>query len=242
MDEPEPKARSIEKVRTAEFDRIGIVKTECAMNVEGVENGWQMNNMNASLMDNTDNYSERGDETFIELTGGREVCPSTPSLDKESLEISSSSEQSEHGALSGSQTPTENIFDPFAACPEELAFAPKKKMLRGTQIPLRRQLNFYDWDASTETEMINVPGDAAEEEHLLQYFFQSFLELIVSSQIREVSAGKLPDNDNQLECLKTPTSLPFLTGIAETCPPAPMKQLTEPRKLPLGVCRKLEFG
>ncbi|URE44965.1 hypothetical protein MUK42_01501 [Musa troglodytarum] len=42
------------------------------------------------------------------------------------------------------------MFDPFAPGPEELVFAPKKKMLKGTQVPPRRQLNFNDCGDSNQ--------------------------------------------------------------------------------------------
>ncbi|KAF0916541.1 hypothetical protein E2562_007618 [Oryza meyeriana var. granulata] len=42
----------------------------------------------------------------------------------------------------GCQTPRESFFDPFAPGPEELACAPKKKVIRATEVPSRRQLSF----------------------------------------------------------------------------------------------------
>ncbi|OUZ99649.1 hypothetical protein BVC80_9061g84 [Macleaya cordata] len=136
------------------------------------------------------------------------------------------------------QTPKEDVFDPFAPGPDDLMLAPRvKKYLEESRRSVSRRLNFdspEDFNDSSE-------GDDAmdevflHEEILLESMYESFLDAIVSKQTEEVAAEVLPDG------LKTPTSLPLLNGIAETCPGAPMKPPVGSRNIDLGICRKLEF-
>ncbi|MCL7051544.1 hypothetical protein MKW94_028421 [Papaver nudicaule] len=73
------------------------------------------------------------------------------------------------------------------------------------------------------------------EEVLLETMYESLLDAIVSKQTEEIIAENIPDG------MKTPTSLPPLSGIAETCPPAPIKPPSGSRCIDLGIRRKLEF-
>ncbi|CAL9111814.1 unnamed protein product [Musa acuminata var. zebrina] len=185
------------------------------------------------LMENN-SHSEDRDDASVELIGRREVYPAIPPPNRQNLGFTTSSDQSEEpDSILGCQTPTKNIFDPFAPGSEELVVAPKKKIVKGKmQIPSRRQLNFDDYHSDSSRK------DAAkEDEDLLELVFRSFLELIVSNHIQEISAGKLPFG----ECIRTPISLPWLTGIAGTCPPAPRRQPGRSRQFGPEICRKLDF-
>ncbi|RZC78025.1 hypothetical protein C5167_002217 [Papaver somniferum] len=73
------------------------------------------------------------------------------------------------------------------------------------------------------------------EEVLLETMYESLLDAIVSKQTEEIIAENIPDG------MKTPTSLPLLSGITETCPPAPVKPPSGSRCIDLAIRRKLEF-
>ncbi|KAG6485420.1 uncharacterized protein LOC122007820 [Zingiber officinale] len=215
------KTPSFEKVRSSESDGMGIVKTGSLTKVEEVNGGQNVYGLDPS----------------IEFIDGKEVCPATPSTDRESLDLPCSPDRSEdQETFSGSQTPKEHIFDPFAPLPQELLFAPKKKTPEGTHIPLRRQLNFDDCGDLGQIK------DNVRDDELSELVYQSFLELIVSSQLHGISAHKKSDPYKNSDHLNTPVSAAFLTGIAETCPPAPKRQPAKSRKCNPGVCRKLDFS
>ena len=175
--------------------------------------------------------------------GGGESCPITPSPDGETVEISSASDQTnEPEILSDCETPIGSLFNPFAPGPEEFALAPKKKMMREFKIPIRRQLNFdicCDFEEKVESVI------SCEEDDILESVCKSFLELIVSNQLKEICSEDLVEEDMSSDDtsvgFKTPTSMPLLTGIAETCPDAPMRPSFKSRKMDQNICRKLEF-
>ncbi|KAF0918580.1 hypothetical protein E2562_025172 [Oryza meyeriana var. granulata] len=68
--------------------------------------------------------------------------------EKEAIESSISIQDANEDPSSCCQTPRESIFDPFAPGPEEVACAPKK-VIRATEVPLRRQLSFESGIADT---------------------------------------------------------------------------------------------
>ncbi|CAL9769462.1 unnamed protein product [Musa acuminata subsp. burmannicoides] len=232
----------VAKASPEEVGVTGITKMESVLRLKGMENCGQAIYGQAPFVEDND-HPEVRDDAFIELIGGREVYPPTPSPDRDSSEPPSSSDQSEElDSILDCRTPSGNIFDPFAPGPEELVFAPRKKMLKGTQVPPRRQLNFNDCGDSNQQVKHNVAEDAVEEDDLLELFFRSFLELIVLNRIQETSVKNFPLHGDTSECLKTPILLPLLTGVAGTCPPAPRREAANSRTFRLGVCRKLEFG
>ncbi|KAJ6828002.1 hypothetical protein M6B38_364530 [Iris pallida] len=196
--------------------------------------------MQVNLSDSVSCTIESEDQ---KLSNGRKLCLPTASLDSETVETSPASDQTEDSEMvSTCQTPGESIFDPFAPGPDEVALAPnpKKKILRATKMPLRRRLIF---DLSSDSEEEEIESTLLDEEDsLLESICKSFLELIVSNQAKEISNVYLTREDNSSEGLKTPTSLPFLTGIADTCPDAPMRPVLKLRRLDQSICRKLEFG
>ncbi|XP_020591647.1 uncharacterized protein LOC110032372 [Phalaenopsis equestris] len=158
---------------------------------------------------------------------------------------SSSSDQTEdEEMISEIQTPTKTIFDPFAPGADDLMLAPKKKKSRDSYAPLRRRLNF---DADSDSNQ-NAAGDPLKDfdEEELQFWesiSNSLFEMIISSQLKEISDEAMVADSDYLEGCQTPSSSPLLSGVAETCPPAPMRP-----KLILGkqqsdkLCRKLDFG
>ncbi|XP_064987205.1 uncharacterized protein LOC135581248 isoform X2 [Musa acuminata AAA Group] len=156
----------VAKASPVEVDVTGITKMESVLRLKGMENCGQAIYGQAPFVEDND-HPEVRDDAFIELIGGREVYPPTPSPDRDSSEPPSSSDQSEElDSILDCRTPSGNIFDPFAPGPEELVFAPRKKMLKGTQVPPRRQLNFNDCGDSNqqETSVKNFPlhGDTSE--------------------------------------------------------------------------------
>lgn len=178
-------------------------------------------------------------------TGEGELCPLTPSPTGEIVEMLSVSDQTDGvEALSDCETPTECLFNPFAPGPDifALAPAPKKKMPREYKLPTRRQLNF-DSDSDSEEKVESPISD--EEGCILESVCKSFIELIISSQLKEICSQDLAEEDNSSDDAsdgyKTPTSIPLLTGIAETCPDAPKRPSFKSRKLDLTISRKLEF-
>ncbi|RRT43060.1 hypothetical protein B296_00045174 [Ensete ventricosum] len=106
-------------------------------------------------------------------------------------------------------SPGRGIDPDLLLWPEE----PKKKMLKGTQVPPGRQLNFNDCGDSNEQVKHNVAEDAVEEDHLLELFFRSFLEPIVLNRIPATSVKNSRLHGDTSECLKTPIPLPLLTGV-----------------------------
>lgn len=185
------------------------------------------------------------------VTTGGELCPLTPSPDGEIVEMLSVSDQIDDlEALSDCETPTECLFNPFAPAPEKFALAPAppapKKMMPREEytLPICWPLNF-DSDSDSEEKVESTVSD--EEGCILESVCKSFIELIVSNQLKEICSEDLAEEDNSSDDtsdgFKTPTSIPLLTGIAETCPDAPKvkRPSIKSRKLDQTICRKLEF-
>lgn len=143
------------------------------------------------------------------------------------------------------QTPKGSVFDPFAPGPDELMFAPRKKTLEEPRIRPVRRLDFDDSDVYMEEAGENEVEVVADEESFLESVYESLLDAIVSKQAEEVLAEN-PTLDLDSDGYKTPVSSPPSKGVAEICPGAPMKHVSESRKYNLGkydrgLCRKLEF-
>ncbi|XP_047051055.1 uncharacterized protein LOC124656337 [Lolium rigidum] len=159
-----------------------------------------------------------------------------------SLELSISSKDSDDSVSLGCQTPRGNIFDPFApGSEEEFCGAPKKKVVRGAEALSRRKLIFEADDFPVRR--LSYEFDSEEEELYLQGICKMFLDLIFSNQALEATA----DREDLLDAIspesyKTPESQPLLTGIAETCPDAPVRPSLRMLKLSPGICRKLDFS
>ncbi|KAL6865267.1 hypothetical protein ACP4OV_016418 [Aristida adscensionis] len=155
------------------------------------------------------------------------------------LELSISREAPDDSLSLACETPRESIFDPFAPGPGIAACAPKKNVIRGVEIPSRRQLNFDSGDLP-----VNDWRDSEEEEdQFLQLIQKMILDLIITdgSLDRQEGAEKnLTDSSPHEDC-KTPASRPLLTGIATTCPNAPLRPSLKASKLSPSICRKIDF-
>ncbi|KAG8093510.1 hypothetical protein GUJ93_ZPchr0012g19384 [Zizania palustris] len=139
---------------------------------------------------------------------------------------------------SGCQTPRESIFDPFAPGPEEVACAPKKKVIRATEAPSRRQLSFESGDYPVKR--LSYDFDDCEEDQFLERICKMFIDLIISNQALDTVGMDMIDSSSPGSC-ETPTSEPLLTGIADTCPDAPLRRSLKVLKLSPSICRKLNF-
>lgn len=159
------------------------------------------------------------------------------------LELSISCKDPDDNVSSGCQTPRGNIFDPFAPGPEEAGCgAPKKKTVRGAEALSRRKL-IFEADDFPVRRLSYEFDDSEEEELYLQAICKMFLDLIFSNQALELAQ----DREDLIDAIppesyKTPESQPLLTGIADTCPDAPLRPSLKMLKLSPGICRKLDFG
>ncbi|XP_019196043.1 PREDICTED: unknown protein 1-like [Ipomoea nil] len=147
------------------------------------------------------------------------------------------------------RTPKESVFDPFAPGPEELLRAPL--CLKKTGVA--RMLNFEDC-----IRVLNFEGctenyfsvDAMTSDELLMgRLYRMLLRIVVSKHTEEFLAGipnQVSDSDSDSDGGSTPSSpppssLPLLTGIAETCPAAPRKTARKVISIDRDLCKKLEF-
>lgn len=226
MDSEALKARSFERIGASESDEMEIIEMGSLIKVR------EVSGHAPSIED--DCCTEDG--AVVKFIDGMEVCPATPSSERDSMDLSCSDQSEEREAICIALTPLKSIFDPFAPAPEEFAVAPMKRTLKSMQIPHLRKLKLYDCGDSTQIEC-----HAPEEDQLSELLYLSFFELIVSSQLQEISACKLLDQQEHSKYANTPLSLSLLTGIAETCPPAPKREPVESTKLDSGACRQLDF-
>lgn len=152
---------------------------------------------------------------------------------------SSSSDQTKDEDLSPvCQTPAESKFDPFAPGPDHLMLAPRKT--KSSYNPLQQVLSCdlsIDSEES-ETDLTEIPN---AEEYFSELIFSSLLELIISTKLMEISVNNQEAESDQAEECKTPTSLPILTGFADTCPPAPRRPTLFLKRFDHSICRKLDF-
>lgn len=137
------------------------------------------------------------------------------------------------------RTPKDGVFDPFAPGPDDLALAPLcNKYLHVSKGIIARRLNF-------DFSPIGAVGEEAgaqslSDEEMLESVYENLLEVIVSNQTEGLLSG-ISHVDCDSDGCKTPPSAPRLSGVADTCPGAPMKPTGKPRNIDLGLCRKLDF-
>ncbi|PKA51162.1 hypothetical protein AXF42_Ash010602 [Apostasia shenzhenica] len=173
---------------------------------------------------------------------GRFSCSASYFESGEVIESSPSDQTEDEDMVFLSHTPSEIIFfDPFAPGPNYLRNAPKKKMMKCSDACFQRQLNFDSGSDSEEVFDADKLDDLGEERSFLSSVFLSLLELIISAHLEEISADNQVADSDQIEDYKTPISSPLLTGIAETCPPAPQKPALTSKILDHSICRKLDF-
>ncbi|KAM7526622.1 hypothetical protein LguiA_016524 [Lonicera macranthoides] len=139
-------------------------------------------------------------------------------------------------------TPKEGVFDPFAPGPDKLMMAPlRTKCLDESQSYVARRLNFnssvkFGGDLKCE----NDAGTISDEEMLLETVYDSLLEAIISKQT-ETFLAEISSLDPSPDGFETPPYAPRFSGIAETCPDAPVKRTAKSRNIDSTLCRKLEF-
>lgn len=181
---------------------------------------------------------ENGDSVFVSSTPLSLESPQSPNLD--SLNSASNYDSVASGFENSPRTPEEGVFDPFAQGPDELLLAPIcKKLLNKTRTIVARQLNFDDVGDFPEVTNDAKDMETLSEKMLLDAVYGTLLEAIVINQTEDFLAGNQP---LEMKNLHTPPSSPCLTGIAETCPGAPMKAAaSKSRNVDPGLCRKLEF-
>lgn len=162
------------------------------------------------------------------------LAPITPDPNREVRDLSNNS-KSPPTLVSSSppQTPLKGVFDPFAPGPEKLLHAPYSRKFRSNSqgIAIRR-LDFDHCEADVKATV------TLDDEILLETVYDTLLEVIISKQIEE---GVLDVCTDLEDGCKTPESSKRLTGIAETCPEAPVKCGRKSRNIDKSLCRKLEF-
>ncbi|KAG5100576.1 hypothetical protein JHK82_045628 [Glycine max] len=129
------------------------------------------------------------------------------------------------------RTPKDGVFDPFAPGPDNMARAPNSnKYLDEYRTTVARRLDFHpSFDVVAEAD-----SDTLSDEKMVESVYENLLQVIVSKQ----AEGALAQMSDDCE---TPPSVLRFTGIADTCPGAPMKPAAKPRNIDLGLCKKLEF-
>ncbi|GJM94927.1 hypothetical protein PR202_ga11614 [Eleusine coracana subsp. coracana] len=115
---------------------------------------------------------------------------------------------------------------------------PKKKVIGGAEVLSRRQLNFESGDYPVKRLSFGS-DDAEEEDQYLLVLENMILDLIMPNGFL-YQAEKTKTTPIDLSP-KTPDSKPLLTGIATTCPDAPMRSSLKALKLSPSICRKIDF-
>lgn len=140
------------------------------------------------------------------------------------------------------RTPKGLGFDPFAPGPDELMLVPQcKKYFTDSRAKVTRQLNFEETlNFNGNVDHSDNVGTVSEDEMLFELLYNSLLEVITSKQKEDLhSKASTPLSDS--DGYKTPTSAPHFSGIADTCPGAPMKPANWFKRTDKGLCKKLIF-
>jgi hypothetical protein len=157
------------------------------------------------------------------------------------LEMITASDSPDDSLSTGCQTPRGSIFDPFAPGAEELVCAPMKKVIRGAEFLSRRQLNFESGDYPVKRLSFGS-DDAEEEDQYLLVLENMILDIIMPHCFLDRQEKiEITTDLSPLEICETPDSKPLLTGIATTCPAAPMRPSLKAFKLSPSICRKIDF-
>lgn len=152
---------------------------------------------------------------------------------------------SENGDLSphsqSPRTPRDNVFDPFAPGPDHLLLAPLcKKNDADSRTSVARTLKFKELSNFDLFMDHDIDVHTMSEEDMLETLYRMLLKLIISRHREDILAGiSVPFCDSDGET--TPTSVPLLTGVAESCPGAPRKTARKVINIDKGLCKKLEF-
>ncbi|KAM0064556.1 putative cyclin-dependent protein kinase inhibitor SMR11/SMR16 [Helianthus debilis subsp. tardiflorus] len=189
--------------------------------------------------------------------GGFGLRPITPESNKEGSEVTScftspltlvpSHMNVDEDEGDNPSTPKDVVFDPFAPGPDSLMLAPRSvKYLQESRSYVERRLNFNSMKTKNDCELVSK--SALEDDMLLvEAVYDSLLECIISKQaediLGEISAvdSSSSSSSRSPDALMTPFG-PRLTGIAETCPDAPLKPVVKKsRYIDHSLCRKLEL-
>lgn len=140
------------------------------------------------------------------------------------------------------RTPKDGVFDPFAPGPDDLALAPQcRKYVSKSRSVVARRLSFdFSVKVLDDKDCRNDALSISDEE-IVEAMYESLLDTIVSCQteivLAEISSLEWDSNN-----CRTPPSAPHLSGVAETCPGAPLRPAGKSRKIDLALCRRLQFS
>ncbi|KAK9068962.1 hypothetical protein SSX86_013078 [Deinandra increscens subsp. villosa] len=176
--------------------------------------------------------------------GGFGLRPITPESNKQGSELKScvtsplTTNESDDDSPS---TPKAAVFDPFAPGPDRLMLAPcTMKFFQESRSFVERRLDFNSLTKKDGEHVYESALENHDDDMLLEAVYDSLLECILSKQAEDV-LGEISAVDSSPDAPVTPPFGPRLTGIAETCPGAPLKPVKKSRCIDLSLCRKLEF-
>ncbi|XP_038702205.1 uncharacterized protein LOC119998830 isoform X2 [Tripterygium wilfordii] len=98
----------------------------------------------------------------------------------------------------------------------------------------------FDPFAPGPDRLAPAPFCFMSEEEMFDALYENLLEVIVTKQAED-ALSEISNIVCDFDACQTPPSAPRLTGIADTCPGAPIKPTGKSRNFDLGLCRKLEF-
>lgn len=188
--------------------------------------------MGSELM-NEENMCGTGKSVLISLSGIAEaknvLGPATPDENGEhsheyNFSPSSSPTPTPTPNFGELETPKETLFDSFAPASDKFLLAPHHRKYREESRNLVvRRLDF------TTAEFRNASTTCSdEEERLFEIVYSTIVEAILAE-----AAAPAPT--------PTPGTPPLLTGVADTCPAAPIKLARKQRCIDKEICKKLEF-
>lgn len=138
-------------------------------------------------------------------------------------------------------TPKGDAFDPFAPGSDDLLLAPcGKKQLNEWRISVARRLNFGCSTEKLHKRSHEGNGTRISDEEMVETVYKILLETILENKMEDILA-EMSSREWADEDCRTPTSVPKLNGVAETCPGAPVKAAAKSRNIELSLCRKLQF-
>lgn len=125
------------------------------------------------------------------------------------------------------ETPKETLFDSFAPASDKFLLAPHHRKYREESRNLVvRRLDF------TTPECRNAPTTCSDEEkRLFEIVYSTIMDAILAEAAAPTPAPATPRS----------LGVPLLTGVAETCPAAPIKPARMQRCIDKEICKKLEF-
>lgn len=143
-------------------------------------------------------------------------------------------------------TPQDGLFDPFAPAPDMFLLAPHcPKYTQQARANVTRRLTFESSACYIENahsgHLTDTKTNIVEEDILFQTVYRNLFEAIIWMQTKGIPSAKNSSNISVSDGCKTPPSEPRLSGVAVTCPQAPVRPSRKFRVNHKGLCRKLEF-